>query len=73
MERIGITLPPALAHRDAGSVLTLVDDSGRPLANRSVTVEQRSHAFGFGNIGFDFIGLANGEESADPDRATPQG
>lgn len=67
MERIGITLPPALAHRDAGSVLTLVDDSGHPLANRSVTVEQRSHAFGFGNIGFDFIGLANGEESADPD------
>ena len=30
-----------------------------------MTVEQTRHAFGFGNIGFDFVGLANGETDAD--------
>ena len=35
--------------------------SGTPLAHSPVTVEQTQHEFGFGNIGFDFVGLANGE------------
>lgn len=35
--------------------MTLVGPDRRPLANRDVTFEQRSHAFGFGNIGFDFV------------------
>lgn len=45
--------------------LTLHGVDGRPLADTEVVVEQRRHAFGFGNIGFDFIPLANGETSTD--------
>jgi GH35 family endo-1,4-beta-xylanase len=37
---------------------------GRPLADTEVTISQVSHAFGFGNIGFDLVDLANG---SDPD------
>ncbi|MHA6513041.1 endo-1,4-beta-xylanase [Tessaracoccus sp. Z1128] len=37
---------------------------GAGAAGRRVTVRQTRHAFGFGNIGFDFIGLANGEDRA---------
>ncbi|MFS0866158.1 endo-1,4-beta-xylanase [Microbacterium sp. 179-B 1A2 NHS] len=33
----------------------LVDASGSPLRGHRVTVEQTAHAFGFGNIGFDFV------------------
>jgi GH35 family endo-1,4-beta-xylanase len=36
---------------------------GSPLSNSPVTVEQVSHAFGFGNIGFDFVGLVGGGTS----------
>lgn len=57
--------PPASApaHRTGSTVLTLVAPDGSPLADREVTVEQRSHAFGFGNIGFDFVehGFAGAE------------
>ncbi|OEI67787.1 endo-1,4-beta-xylanase [Curtobacterium sp. ER1/6] len=51
----------AVAHRTGETVLTVVDHHGTPLADTEVTVEQTRHAFGFGNIGFDFLGLANGE------------
>ncbi|MEU8661447.1 endo-1,4-beta-xylanase, partial [Actinoplanes philippinensis] len=44
--------------------VTVLDTDGRPLADRDVVVEQRSHAFGFGNIGFDFVPVANGEPAA---------
>lgn len=67
MDRIGVELRGALAHRDAGCVITLVDAQGLPLADRELSIEQKSHDFGFGNIGFDFIGLVNGEAEADPD------
>ncbi len=43
---------------------TAVVDVGLP--GEPVAIEQVSHAFGFGNIGFDLIGHANGEE----DRST---
>lgn len=52
------------SHRLGEAVLTLVDDAGRPLADAEVVVEQTRHAFGFGNIGFDFIDLANGRPAA---------
>ena len=52
------------AHRSGDALLTLLDPDGRPLNDRDVVVEQRSHAFAFGNIGFDFIGLANAETQA---------
>jgi endo-1,4-beta-xylanase len=56
---------PSMLHRVAGTTLTVLGPDGRPLADAEVVVGQRGHAFGFGNIGFDFIPLANGESSAD--------
>jgi endo-1,4-beta-xylanase len=50
-------------HRIGQVPLTVLDGDGRPLPDREVVVEQRSHAFPFGNIGFDFIPAANGESS----------
>lgn len=48
------------AHRIARAVVTVTDAAGDPLADAEVTVAQTRHAFGFGNIGFDFIDLASG-------------
>ncbi|GID33249.1 endo-1,4-beta-xylanase [Paractinoplanes brasiliensis] len=42
-------------HRLAQVTFTLIDADGRPLPDHDVVVEQRSHAFGFGTIGFDFV------------------
>ncbi|WP_127503977.1 endo-1,4-beta-xylanase [Actinoplanes solisilvae] len=50
-----------LGHRFGDAVVRLLDPHGRPLADHDVVVEQRAHAFSFGNIGFDFVALANGE------------
>ena len=58
---------PTFAHRTAGTTLTVLDASGAPVADAEVTVEQVRHAFGFGNIGFDFIPLANAETGPHPD------
>jgi endo-1,4-beta-xylanase len=52
-------------HRRATAQVTLLDVSGVPLRDTDVTVEQRRHAFAFGNIGFDFLPLANRETHAD--------
>ncbi len=52
------------AHRTTATTVTILDATGKPLAGREVTVEQTRHAFGFGNIGFDFVGFANGERDA---------
>ncbi|GAA4174288.1 endo-1,4-beta-xylanase [Gryllotalpicola koreensis] len=49
------------AHRVGEAVVTLSDQSGNPLADTEVVVAQTRHAFGFGNIGFDVIRVANGE------------
>lgn len=57
----------APAHRVHEAVVTVLDARGEPLAGAEVTVEQTRHAFGFGNIGFDFIGLANGEGDTEGD------
>ncbi|PZF58182.1 1,4-beta-xylanase [Curtobacterium sp. MCSS17_008] len=54
----------AVAHRTGETVLTVVDHEGELLPGVEVTVEQTRHAFGFGNIGFDFVGLANGDAAA---------
>ncbi len=53
-------------HRTTHTTVTLLGATGSPLAGREVTVEQTRHAFGFGNIGFDFVGYVNGETDADP-------
>ncbi|MFJ8895641.1 endo-1,4-beta-xylanase [Leifsonia sp. NPDC102414] len=57
----------AQAHRIHEAVVTVLDTRGEPLAGVEVTVEQTRHAFTFGNIGFDFIGIANGESTSDAD------
>ncbi|MFE7845861.1 endo-1,4-beta-xylanase [Microbacterium sp. NPDC057407] len=62
--------------------LKLVDADGEAMRRGPVVIEQIAHAFGFGNIGFDFVGLLGGEPSgpdadervfggADADRAAP--
>jgi GH35 family endo-1,4-beta-xylanase len=53
-------------HRLGEAVVTLLSADGAPLADADVTVEQRRHAFGFGNIGFDFVRMIGG---ADPEGA----
>ncbi|KQX05618.1 MULTISPECIES: endo-1,4-beta-xylanase [unclassified Leifsonia] len=45
------------------AVVTVRDQSGRPLQDSDVLVQQTAHAFAFGNIGFDFIDHANGSGS----------
>ncbi|MET0782725.1 MAG: endo-1,4-beta-xylanase [Leifsonia flava] len=53
-----------LPHRLGEVVVTVHDQSGRPLPDTDVVVQQRDHAFAFGNIGFDVIDHANGSGSA---------
>lgn len=53
-----------LPHRLGEAVVTVRDLSGRPIPDAAVQVQQTSHDFAFGNIGFDFIGLANGGGAA---------
>src|SRR3712207_5853306 len=56
---------PTFRHRIADATVTVLGADGTPLRDAEVVVEQRRHDFGFGNIGFDFIPLANGETDAD--------
>jgi GH35 family endo-1,4-beta-xylanase len=55
-----------LRHRTSRATVTLTGPDDSPLAGRQVRVEQVRHALGFGNIGFDFIELANGEPTSRP-------
>lgn len=58
------TPDPSLAHRRGETSVQVLGPDGAPLAGVEVTLAQTRHAFGFGNIGFDFIPLANGEHEA---------
>lgn len=58
---------PTMAHRIGEVSITVRDGDGRPVADQDVVVAQRRHAFGFGNIGFDLIPLANGETALRPE------
>jgi endo-1,4-beta-xylanase len=60
---------PTMRHRIADADVTVLGLDGRPLAYTEVTVQQKRHAFSFGNIGFDFIPLANGETEVHPTAA----
>lgn len=51
-----------LAHRLGEVALTVLGPEGDPLSDRIVTVEQRRHAFAFGNTGFDFVRLVGGPD-----------
>ncbi|HEX7490682.1 MAG TPA: endo-1,4-beta-xylanase [Candidatus Limnocylindrales bacterium] len=55
-------------NRTADATVTILGD-GAPLANEEVTVGQVRHKFLFGNIGFEFLKLANNEvEGAERER-----
>ena len=55
-----------LPHRFGNVSVTVLGENGQPQTDREVVVEQRSHAFRFGNIGFDFISVANDETDRPP-------
>jgi endo-1,4-beta-xylanase len=55
-----------MSHRITETTVTVLGADGRPLPGVEATIAQRRHAFTFGNIGFDFIPLANDETSIDP-------
>jgi endo-1,4-beta-xylanase len=65
-----------VTHRLAHCRIRLTDREGRPIAGADVTVAQTRHAFGFGNIGFDFIDWLGGpgdpgEAPKDPTQPDP--
>ena len=49
----------AYRHRRGSATVRVTQADGRPVADADVTIEQVRHEFGFGNIGFDLISLAN--------------
>jgi endo-1,4-beta-xylanase len=58
----GVTTPTLADDlRRISGVLTVRRADGSPCADTDVLVEQVRHDFAFGNIGFDFVGLANDE------------
>ena len=67
MNIAAVEVDASFRHRLVDSTVTLLTTVGEPLRDATVAVEQVDHAFTFGNIGFDFVGLANGEPSAAAD------
>ena len=55
---------PRMQHRMGEVLVTVLDADGSPLAGCEVSVEQQRHAFGFGNIGFDFVTAIGGSDPA---------
>ena len=55
-----VAAPGGPEHRLGTATLTITGPDGAALADTDVVIEQTRHAFTFGNIGFDLIGLANG-------------
>lgn len=53
-----------MEHRRGEALLTVLDRGGRPLREQDVAVEQIDHAFGFSNIGFDFVAPIGGPAPA---------
>src|SRR5690349_6399127 len=51
-----------LGHRIGEATLAVHGPDGRPLPETVVTVEQRRHAFPFGNIGFDLVGISDPDD-----------
>ena len=58
------TAAPELEHRRGEVRLTVRGRDGALLTDTDVTIAQTRHAFAFGNIGFDFVPLANGQSGA---------
>lgn len=64
---------PDLSHRHTDARLRLVDSFGRPVPDAEISVEQTRQAFGFGNIGFDFIDWLGGPPGEAAAAANPDG
>lgn len=62
---------PAFSHRVGTTRVRVTTPDGAPLAGTEVVVRQRSHAFGFGCVGFEFVPLA--EEPVPPTAAEGSG
>ncbi|WP_147918105.1 endo-1,4-beta-xylanase [Ruania zhangjianzhongii] len=60
-----MTATATVLHRTGTADLTLTAPTGEPLADQDVRVEQTRHGFEFGNIGFDLVAHATGEEQQD--------
>ena len=58
-----------MQHRSGSAVVTVLGADGLPVGDTVVSVQQTRHAFSFGNIGFDFVPLANGETGAGSESA----
>jgi GH35 family endo-1,4-beta-xylanase len=58
---VAIPSGSAPSHRLCQTTVTVTDSTDTPLRNAQVVVAQTRHAFTFGNIGFDFLELSNGE------------
>jgi endo-1,4-beta-xylanase len=56
-----------LAHRTGTVTLTVLGPDRQPLPETVVTVEQRRHAFGFGNIAFDLVPWLGGPGPDQPE------
>jgi endo-1,4-beta-xylanase len=58
-----------LDHRVIDATVLVTSADGRPIADAPVTIEQVDHAFGFGNIGFDFVEWVGGPPRHEGGRA----
>jgi GH35 family endo-1,4-beta-xylanase len=66
MDTVSSKLDTTVRHRTGEVVLTVLDQDGRPRGDTDVTVEQRRHAFPFGNIAFEMVPLTPAELDRDP-------
>lgn len=59
-----------LSHRKSRSTLRVLDENGKPLANRRLNLRQTNHEFLFGSGAFDFLALTNLSKDMDTDFLT---
>ncbi|WP_307872935.1 endo-1,4-beta-xylanase [Paractinoplanes ovalisporus] len=55
-----------IGHRIRTAGVTVLDPHGHPLSRHDVVVEQRAHAFAFGNSGFELVPMTDEETGPDP-------
>ncbi|WP_062211572.1 endo-1,4-beta-xylanase [Demequina oxidasica] len=65
--------PTSLDHRRGRTTVTVVDNDGTLIPHTDVRIEQVSHEFGFGSIGFDLIDFANEQTPPRHDAAANSG
>ena len=63
-----LRIPDPVDGRVLDASISVLGPDGSPLQDAEVVVEQTRHAFGFGNIGFDFLPLVAGPAPAGAER-----